>query len=114
MQTLDSNRKRNLEGELNRIVGMLEQEYQPNRILLFGSLVHGHTNSWSDIDLVIIKPTKKRFMERVREVALLTKPRVGVDFFVYTPEEFKEMTSEEGTFQREEMLKKGKVIYDKD
>jgi predicted nucleotidyltransferase len=109
----NSERRKNLERELNRIVGMLEREYHPNRIMLFGSLVRGETKAWSDIDLVIIKPTKKRFMERAKEVALLTKPRVGVDFFVYTPGEFEEMTSEEGTFQREEMLKKGKVIYDK-
>jgi len=113
IQTSDSDRRKNLKRELNRIVGTLEREYHPDRIMLFGSLVRGRTNSWSEIDLVIIKPTKKRYMERAKEVALLTRPRVGVDFFVYTPEEFKEMTSEEGTFQREEMLKKGKIIYDK-
>lgn len=81
--------------------------------MLFGSLVKGSTHAWSDIDLVVVKDTPKRFVERLKEVALLTQPRVGIDFFVYTPEEFQEMTSERGTFQQREMLEKGKVLYDR-
>jgi hypothetical protein len=69
-------------------------------------------HAWSDLGLVIVKATDKPFVERLKEVALLTRPRVGVDFFVYTPEEFKEMTSEGNTFQSMEMLAKGKVLYD--
>ena len=108
----DLNRKKNLEQELKRVVGTLRKGYKPQKILLFGSLVQGRTHAWSDIDLVIVKATQKRFVERLKEVALLTQPRVGIDFFVYTPEEFQEMISERGTFQRREMFEKGKVLYD--
>lgn len=110
--TIDLERKKKLKKELQRIIETLRSEYRPEKIILFGSLVSGQTNSWSDIDLVIIKSTEKRFLERLKEVALLTQPRVGVDFFVYTPQEFREMTKEEGVFQRSEMFQKGKVLYD--
>lgn len=109
----DLNRKNKLEQELKRVVDKLRKEYDPQKILLFGSLAKGRTRAWSDIDLLIIKATEKRFIERLKEVALLTQPRVGIDFFVYTPEEFQEMISEPGTFQRVEMVEKGKVLYDK-
>jgi len=110
---IDLERKAKLEVELQRIVGTLLKDYSPERIILFGSLVTGRTNTWSDIDLVVVKSTKKRFTERLREVALMTQPKVGVDFFVYTPEEFSEMSREANTFQRREMLEKGKVLYDR-
>lgn len=110
---IDLERKKKLEAELNRIVETLKEKYDPEKIILFGSLVTGQTKSWSDIDLVVIKPTSKRFVERLKEVALLTRPRVGVDFFVYTPEEFRIMREQAHSFQQVEMAGKGKVLYDR-
>jgi len=109
----DLERKKKLEAELPRIIKILREKYQPDKVLLFGSLVSGRVKAWSDIDLVIIKSTPKRFIERLKEVALLVNPSVGVDFFVYTPEEFDTMTNEKNSFHRTEMLEKGKVLYDK-
>ena len=109
---IDIERKTKLEQELQRIVATLLRVYQPQKIILFGSLASGRTHTWSDIDLVVIKPTEKRFVERLKEVALLTRPRVGVDFFVYTPEEFEEMLGDAHTFQHTEMFTRGKVLYD--
>lgn len=109
---IDLERKALLEKELARIIETLKREYQPQKILLFGSLVTGRTGPWSDIDLLLVKQTNKRFVERLKEVALLTQPRVGVDFFVYTPGEFDEMSKEPNSFQHREMLEKGRVLYD--
>ena len=110
---IDLERKALLEEELARILEKLKHEYDPEKIFLFGSLVSGQTSRWSDIDLVVIKETKKRFPQRLREVALLTRPRVGVDFLVYTPKEFKKMTQEPSSFQSIEILRNGKVLYDR-
>ena len=109
----DLNRKEKLERELKRVVLALRKGYKPQKILLFGSLAGGCAHAWSDIDLVVVKATQKRFVERLKEVALLIQPKVGIDFFVYTPEEFAEMISDPSSFQSKEMLEKGKVLYDK-
>ena len=77
-----------LEAELARYLPLLREHYDPERVLLFGSLVSGETNDWSDIDLVIVKETDRRFLERTKEVMRLLRPRVGVDILVYTPAEF--------------------------
>jgi hypothetical protein len=37
------------------------------------------TGEWSDLDLVIVKETKQRFLDRTKEVMQLLRPRVGVD-----------------------------------
>lgn len=104
-----SDRKHKLERELNRLSGIIKEKYNPEKIILFGSLATRKINDWSDIDLVIIKKTDKTFFERLKELFLLLKPKVGIDFLVYTPAEFKELKNR--TFFKDEVLKKGKVLY---
>jgi hypothetical protein len=42
----------------------------------------------------------------------LLKPQVGVDVLVYTPEEFEQL-SKERAFVRQEIVAKGRVIYER-
>jgi len=113
MSTVESaQRHALLEMELARYVKILLESYHPERILLFGSLATEQVGEWSDIDLVIIKESNLKFLDRIREVMRLLNPRVGVDILVYTPEEFAQL-SQERPFVRQEILAKGKVIYER-
>jgi len=102
--------KRQLSQELKRIVSVLKTGYRPEKIVLYGSLAGGKVNRWSDLDLMIIKNTKKRFYDRIGEVLQLTKPRQPLDVLVYTPEEYQQM-KQDSWFVGEEIAKKGKTIY---
>jgi len=106
------NREKILKKELKRIVSILKKRYKPERVILFGSLTNGNIREWSDIDLVIIKNSEKRILDRIEEVINLCSPKVGTDFIVYTPKEFRYLQKVE-PFIQEEILKKGKVIYEK-
>ena len=66
----------------------------------------------SDIDLVIIKRTSKRFVHRLVEAGSCIRADVSVDLFVYTPEELETMI-EEGNPLIERALTEGKVVYEK-
>jgi predicted nucleotidyltransferase len=101
-----------LERELNRWLPLLIAHEQPDKIILFGSYCTGQVSEWSDLDMVIIKSTPAAFLDRTRQVLTLLKPRVGVDVLVYTPQEFEHL-SRERAFLREEILIKGKVIYER-
>lgn len=101
-----------LEDELKRCIQVLCAHYAPQRILLFGSLASGNVEEWSDIDLVIIKETDRKFLDRIREVMELVRPRVGMDILVYTPQEF-ERLQEERLFVHKEIVAKGKVLYER-
>jgi len=109
-----SKRKRfsDLNTELARLIDLLIKEYDPESIFLFGSFVNGEINDWSDIDIIIVKKTNKRFLDRIKEVFMILRPRVGVDILVYTPEEFNELTMKR-TFMKKEMLEKGVKIYER-
>ena len=113
MKTVSEKRKQILEKELKRLVDMLIRNYSPEKIILFGSLANDKVHEWSDIDLVIIKETKERFIERLHKVHLMTAPNVGVNFIVYTPSEVREMIEQNHYFLMDEILKKGKVLYEK-
>ena len=97
---------------LDQILLTLKQEYQPEKVILFGSMAQGDVKEWSDLDLAIIKNTSKPFMERLEEVTLLCLVPVGVDFLVYTPAEFSQMLIENNPFIRDEIVSKGKIIYE--
>ena len=101
-----------LERELSRWLPLLIAHEQPDKIILFGSYCTGQVGEWSDLDMVIIKSTPAAFLDRTRQVLMLLKPRVGVDVLVYTPQEFEHL-SRERAFLREEILTKGKVIYER-
>lgn len=101
-----------LEAELARYVELLREHYHPEQIILFGSLAEGTIHEWSDIDLLIVKDTDQRYLDRIREVLLLLHPRLGVDIVVYTPREFATM-KESNLMVQEEIIAKGKVLYER-
>lgn len=108
-----SDRHKKLSNELERILAILIAQYQPEKIILFGSLATGDWQAWSDVDLAIIKNTDETFLQRSKQVALMCRPSVGVDFLVYTPAEFQQMIAEKNPFVLTEILEKGKVLYDR-
>ena len=107
---MNNSRLEILNSELNRIVNVIISTYNPQQVILFGSLANGNVHEYSDIDLIVVKESDKSFYERLKEVILLTLPKVGADILVYTPQEF--ATIQNRLFIEEEVMKKGKVIYD--
>ena len=105
-------RRVQIEAELDRCVSLLIRDYKPDKIILFGSMVHGDTCSSSDIDLVVVKSTEVRFLDRIETVLRLLQPRTGIDVLVYTPEEFEQLARERA-FVRNEILGKGKLLYER-
>ena len=57
-------------------------------VLLFGSVVRDAVGETSDLDLLVVLATRRRFVERGVWLAEVLQPTVPVDFLVYTPTEF--------------------------
>ncbi|MBE7468216.1 MAG: nucleotidyltransferase domain-containing protein [Anaerolineae bacterium] len=106
-------RYKKLTAALERIMHVLTTQYHPEKVILFGSMAEGTVGEWSDIDLVIIKDTSLPFLQRLEEVALLCFAAEGVDYLVYTPDEFAQMIAEKNPFVIKEIVEKGKVLYER-
>ena len=105
---MNKRRLEQLEQTLERILRALEAHYQPEQVIVFGSLASGHITETSDLDLLIVKETDKRFFERTKEVVKICDYDIGVDFLIYTPQELRE-AAKINPFVRDEILSKGKV-----
>lgn len=81
------------------------------KTILFGSAARGEIGLFSDVDMLVIMPSKLPFVERLQLIYGRIHP-AGVDLFVYTPEEF-EAIKESNPLVRQ-ALKEGKTVYDKD
>lgn len=95
------------------IVDRLKREYEPERIILYGSYAYGKPTEDSDIDLFIVKDTDKRRVDRFVEVSRLLydqERRISVSPMVYTPKEVEERLSLGDDFV-EEILTRGEVLY---
>lgn len=103
--------RRALRRELQRVIAQIRRRYRPDAILLFGSLARGRQHADSDIDLVVLKRTRKPFTDRLREVALLHHATVGVDILVYTPDEWQRFQQDRRSFVATEVMKHGRVLY---
>lgn len=104
---------------LQTIVNRLKQ-YNPNKIILYGSLARDQFAEDSDIDLLIIKKTAKSPQKRINDVLNILYSHdwykkdeeiPPIDPLVYTPNE----VSRElhlGDFFLEEIINQGKVLYE--
>lgn len=96
---------------LDAIVDRLVQQYDPERIILFGSRAAGSAGVDSDIDLLIVKDTPQRPIDRRVEVERLLADRsVGIDVVVYTPRELCELYWAGSPFV-EDVVERGRVLY---
>ena len=81
------------------------------RAVLFGSWARGTQTRHSDIDLLIVTETDKRWLDRDQDFAEMYSifAGQGVDLLIYTPGELEEI-SHRPFIQR--ILREGKVIYE--
>jgi len=93
---------------------MLEElkTYAPERVILFGSHARGDTHQGSDIDVLIIKETERKFLDRILDVYEICRQSPRIEAIVYTPAEF-EQKVREGCDFIQTALEEGIVIYEK-
>ena len=103
-----------LQQVIHNIVEKLVKEYQPSQIILFGSYADGHSDRDSDIDLLIVKDTQDRPIDRrVRASRVISNPKrlIPLEILVLTPHELEERLKLNDQFLKE-ILARGKLLYE--
>jgi predicted nucleotidyltransferase len=98
---------------IDEIVNRISNGYKPKKVILFGSYAYGEPTEDSDIDLLIIKNTDKRPIDRWVEVKRLLRDisrTFPVSPLVYTEKEIEERIAIKDFFI-EEIFEKGDILY---
>jgi predicted nucleotidyltransferase len=102
-----------LDRQLEKLLKKLVSGYSPEQVILFGSYAYGNPGSDSDLDLLIIKDTPKRFIERWAEVRrILSDPErtFALETLILTPQEVATRLAVGDQFVAE-ILEKGQLLY---
>jgi predicted nucleotidyltransferase len=102
--------RKDFQKEVESIVEQVRVKYKPERIVLFGSSARGTMHEGSDVDLLIVKETSKRRVDRVKEVLSLVDYNIPFEPVVYTNKELAERLELGDPFVKK-ALREGKVLY---
>jgi predicted nucleotidyltransferase len=97
---------------IRRYARAIAEEFHPDKIVLFGSYAYGAPHEDSDVDLLVVMPTRNRHDQAVRILWRLAAP-FPIDLLVRTPKDVK-WRLEEGESFLTTILSLGKVLYEKD
>lgn len=93
------------------MVRRIVDEFQPERIILFGSHARGEAGPDSDVDLLVVMPVEgRKHDKRVQIRVALHDFRVPKDIVVTTPEDFEWRKEIPGTIEYP-AVKEGMVLY---
>ncbi|OGX39843.1 MAG: hypothetical protein A3G91_04785 [Omnitrophica WOR_2 bacterium RIFCSPLOWO2_12_FULL_50_9] len=96
-----------------QVVDRIRKDFQPEKIVLFGSYSKGTPRYDSDIDLLVIQNSDLRRDERDKEIRKsLRDIKFPLDIFVYTPQEVAEYSNLKGSFISA-IFKEGRVLYER-
>lgn len=93
-------------------VRQIASGYDPEKIIVFGSVARGDVHEDSDIDLLVIKRTDRPFLQRIDDVLALVDVPISVQPLVYTPEELERLVRERRDFVYT-ALQEGRVVYER-
>lgn len=98
---------------INAVVKRIAEQFNPDRIILFGSYAYGHPHPYSDVDLLVVMSTNERARAKQLEIARALSPHpFGRDILVRTPKQLKERIALGDYFLRE-IVTKGRVLYER-
>ena len=65
--------KQEVQNEIKNITYQLVKQYGAEKVILFGSYARGEQTADSDVDILVVAPTKERFFQRMATVRRLIR-----------------------------------------
>ncbi len=106
--------RREFADALATILRRIVDEYQPQKIVLYGSLAWGLPDDDSDIDLLIVKDSNESPLDRrvrVRRVAAEAGRRIPFSPLVVTPNELQQRLDMNDSFYQK-IITQGRTLYE--
>jgi predicted nucleotidyltransferase len=97
---------------IRQYVRQVVEKFHPDRVILFGSHAYGKPDEESDVDLLVVMPTRDELSQAVR-IDLAVPAPFSLDLIVRTPDNLAKRLGWNDWFLRE-VVEKGIVLHDAD
>ena len=98
---------------IEAVVKRIAAQFDPERIILFGSYAYGRPTAHSDVDLLVVLDTDERPRAKQLEIARALSPHpFGMDVLVRTPRQLRTRIAMGDAFLRD-IVTYGKVLYER-
>jgi|SRR5579859_270456 len=88
------------------------REFQPERIILFGSYAYGRPRTDSDVDLLVVLPFEGKGFRKSLEILDRISPDFSVDLLARQPQDTARRYADGDPLIRE-ALDRGRVLYER-
>jgi uncharacterized protein len=99
---------------LSQIQSLSQQivdQFEPERIILFGSYAYGQPTEHSDVDLLVILPCEEMSVQKAITIRQQIRVPFPLDLMVRSPEQIRQRL-EMGDFFIQEIMQNGRVLYE--
>jgi predicted nucleotidyltransferase len=97
--------------EIKDLSSQIVREFQPLKIILFGSHANGKPEWDSDVDLLVVMPFRGKPNRQAVKIRSRIDTTVALDLLVRTPQQISERLAMGDTFIRD-ILERGRVVYE--
>jgi predicted nucleotidyltransferase len=97
--------------EIRNLTSQIVREFNPDRIILFGSYAYGRPGNDSDVDILVVLPFKGKPVRKAIEIRNKVNAGVPLDLIVRTPEQVADRIAQNDWFMRE-ILERGHTLYE--
>ncbi len=100
-------------GQIKAVVRKIVDEFNPDKVILFGSYAYGKPSIDSDVDLLVVMESDEHPVRRATKIVskLLDFP-FPMDVLARTPQEIARRLNVEDYFFRE-IIQQGQVLYER-
>jgi predicted nucleotidyltransferase len=98
--------------EIEELARRIAEEFQPDRIILFGSHARGDAQIYSDVDLLVILPFEGKPFWKSLEILNRTNPAFPTDLLARRPNDT-ERRYQQGDPLIRDAIDYGKVLYER-
>jgi predicted nucleotidyltransferase len=98
--------------QIYQLTQRIVQEFDPERVILFGSYAYAQPGPDSDVDLLVILPFEGKSLRKSLEILNVVDPPFPIDLLVRRPDDTIRRYTEGDPLIRE-ALDRGKVLYER-
>jgi predicted nucleotidyltransferase len=97
--------------KIEDLTSEIVREFNPERIILFGSYAYGRAGDDSDVDLLVVLPFEGKPVRKAIEIRNKINAGMPLDLIVRTPEQLAQRLAQNDWFMRE-IVERGRTLYE--